>query len=198
MKFITALLFGLTFLVGCDRLEGQLNVTKNITLKSSKGETRTINVGTYTADFRVSTLGKHLNLRLNNDTNELYKFKLPKGTKIPDNGTVKLNADQVGQNVDLVATVKTDYTDSPTVEGYESCTYSQDYTVCSPGPYGPFDCRIYSRVIVGTQWVRYYNRTTNQDFILSIAQAGSTLEAAQFLAQDTRSERIIKNRSLCR
>ncbi len=198
MKFLTALVFGLTFLVSCNRIEGQLNITKDLTIKNASGETKKLAIGTYTADFRESTFGKNIVLRLNNDTSERYKFRLPKGVKIPTNGTLKLTSAEIGQNVDLLATVKTDYMNSPVVEGYESCTYTENYTVCNPGPYGQMYCQTYTRVVPGSQWVRYYNKTTHQNFIVSIAEAGSVEESAQFLAQDSYSQRVILNQSLCR
>lgn len=198
MKFLTALIFGLTFLVSCNRIEGQLNITKNLTLKNANGETKNLAIGTYTADFRESTFGKNIVLRLNNDTNERYKFKLPKGVKVPTNGILKLTSAQIDQNVDLLATVQTDSTNSPVVEGYESCSYTENYTICNPGPYGQMYCQTYTRTIPGTQWIRYYVRTTHQNFNVSIAEAGSTKESAQFLAQDSYSQRVIVNQSLCR
>ena len=38
MKFLTAILLATIFLVGCERIEGQLNITKELKLVNSKGK----------------------------------------------------------------------------------------------------------------------------------------------------------------
>ncbi|MGZ3787792.1 MAG: hypothetical protein ACXVLQ_04675 [Bacteriovorax sp.] len=199
MKFFMPVLLAAIFLVGCERLEGQLNISKDLKLVNSKGDTHLLKVGSYSADLRESTFGKKIILRLNNDSDEKFHFAIPSGTKIPDNGTFRLSSAQIGQKVDLSGSVRTTSSDSPIREDYESCTYNEPYTVCSPsGPYGQVICQTYMRTVYGQQWTRYFDRTTTQDVLLSIASAGSTEESAQFSGATSWGQRVIVNQMPCR
>jgi hypothetical protein len=197
MKFLMPLVLAAFLLVGCDRLEGQLNITKDLKLVNSKGNTHLLRVGTYSADLRQSTFGKKIVLRLNNDSDEKFHFLIP-GKQLPSNGTFKFTAAQIGQNVDLTGTVKTVYTDSSMHEGHQQCTYMRPETVCQPaGPAGGVVCHTEMRTVYGSQWVRYYDRTTTQDVNLSIAAVGATEESAQFAGSATWVDQIIVNQSAC-
>ncbi|MBP9681609.1 MAG: hypothetical protein KBD76_09405 [Bacteriovorax sp.] len=197
MKFLMPLVLAAFLLVGCDRLEGQLNITKDLKLVNSKGNTHLLRVGTYSADLRQSTFGKKIVLRLNNDSDEKFHFLIP-GKQLPSNGTFKFTAAQIGQNVDLTGTVKTVYTDSSMRDGFQQCTYMRPETVCQPsGPTGGVVCHTEMRTVYGSQRIRYYDRTTTQDVTLSIAAAGATEESAQFAGGATWIERIIVNQTAC-
>jgi len=198
MKFLMPVILAALVLVGCDRLEGQLNITKDLKLENSKGDTHLLKVGTYSADLRKSTFGKKIILRLNNDADEKFNFTIPKGT-IPNNGSFKLSSSQIDQKVDLSGTVSTVSTDSPIREAVQSCTYTEPYTVCQPtGPQGQVACSTYMRTVYGSQWTRYYDRSSTQNITLSIAAAGSSEESAQFLGNASWVERIIVNQMPCR
>lgn len=199
MKIYMSVLLAAILLVGCERLEGQLNITKDLKLVNSSGDTHLLKVGTYSADLRESTFGKKIILRLNNDSDEKFNFAIPEGTNIPNNGTFKLTSAQIGQKVDLTGTVKTASTDSAMREANLSCTYSEPYTVCQPtGPYGQVICQTYMRTVYGTQWTRYFDRTTTQDILLSIAAVGAAEESAQFQGNASWTQQVIVNQMPCR
>jgi hypothetical protein len=186
-------------MVGCERLSGQLNISKDLKLVNSKGDTHLLRVGTYTADLRQSTFGKKIVLRLNEDADEKFNFAIPKGTKIPNNGTFSLKSNQIGQKVDLKGTVATTHVDSPEREGYQSCTYSEPYTVCQPaGPYGQMQCQTYMRTIYGQQWVRSFDRTTHQDITLDITPVSAKESSGQFTGNASWVEQIVVNQTNCR
>ena len=189
------LVLGALLLVGCDKIEGQLNIAKDLTLVNSKGDKHQIKVGTYTAD--ISTNGsKKLTLRFNNDNDEKYNFSIPKGSKLPTNGSFSYKASDIGQAVDLAGTVKTVSTNGPMVQTNQQCTYQQAYQVCSAGPRGPV-CTIVYRTVYGNQWVNFYDRTTNQDVTLSILDAGTTTQSAEFAGSVSYIERIVTSQSQC-
>ena len=199
MKFFMPFACAALLLVGCDRIDGQLNITKDFSLVNSSGKSHELSVGTYTADLRQSLFGKKIVLRLNNDSNEKFNFTIPSGKSLPDNGTFKLTSSQIGQNVDLAGTVKTVSTDSQANESYQSCSYTEPYTVCQPtGPRGQVICSTYIRTVLGTQWVRYFDRTSTQDILLSISAVKEASESAQFTGSASWTQRIIVNQSLCR
>lgn len=199
MKYIMPVLMIAAFLfVGCERLEGQLNITKDLKLVNSRGEAHLLKVGTYSADLRQSTFGKKIVLRLNNDADEKFNFQIPDGSKIPSNGTFKFSASQIGQNVDLAGAVKTVSTDGPVRESVVQCTYTEPVTVCYPGPQGQQVCSTQIRTVYGTQWTRYFDRSNTQDVTLSIAAAGATEESAQFLGNVSWVDRIVISQMPCR
>lgn len=197
MKFLMPVTLAAIFLiVGCNRLDGQLNITKDLKLVNSSGDTHILRVGTYTADLSQSTFGKKIILRLNNDNDEKFNFSIPKDN-IPSNGTFKFSAAQIGQKVDLSGTVATTSTDSPMRDSVQQCSYTEPYTVCQAGPRGPI-CSTYQRTVFGTQWTRSFDRTTHQDIHMSIAAAGSTDESAWFQGDATWVQTIVVNQMPCR
>lgn len=200
MKYLMPVLLAAAFLlVGCERLEGQLNITKDLKLVNSRGDTHLLRVGTYSADLRTSTFGKKIVLRLNNDADEKFNFLIPEGTKIPNNGSFKLTSAQIGQKVDLLGTVKTVSTDGPVREAVQQCTYTEPVTVCVPtGPNGQVSCSTQMRTVYGQQWMRYYDRTNHQDVVLSIAAAGAAEESAQFTGANSWVDRIVLSQMPCR
>lgn len=200
MKYLMPVLLAAAFLlVGCERLEGQLNITKDLKLVNSRGDTHLLRVGTYSADLRTSTFGKKIVLRLNNDADEKFNFLIPEGTKIPNNGSFKLTSAQIGQKVDLMGTVKTVSTDGPVREAVQQCTYTEPVTVCVPtGPNGQVSCSTQMRTVYGQQWMRYYDRSNHQDVVLSIAAAGTADESAQFTGANSWVDRIVISQMPCR
>jgi hypothetical protein len=197
MKQFLALIFGALLLVGCDKIEGQLNISKDIKLVSSKGVSRTLKVGTYTADIKANTK-KKITLRLNNDADEKYVFNIPDGS-IPSNGSFTATSDVVGQPVDLFGNVKTVVSNSDRKQVFESCQYQETVQVCYPtGPNGQVSCSIQMQTRFGSRWVTYYDRTTQKDIELSIHAAKSSDESAQFVGDALWIDRIVLNETQCR
>jgi hypothetical protein len=195
MKVLMPILLVAAFLfVGCERLEGQLNIIKDLKLVNSKGDTHLLRVGTYSADLRQSTFGKKIVLRLNNDADEKFNFLIPEGAKIPSNGTFRFSSSQIGQKVDLSGSVRTVFTDGPVRETVQQCTYTEPVTVCDPGQ----ACRTEMRTVYGQQWVRYYDRTNQQDAVLTISAAGQSEESAQFAGANSWVDRMILSQMPCR
>ena len=197
MKSIAALIALSLLVVACNKLEGQLNVTSEFKLKNSKGDNHLIRVGTYTADLDKKTLSKKIVLRLNNDNDEKFEFKIPDGAKIPSNGTFTLKSSDIGQAVDLNGNVNTKVTRSETREEWRPCTYQEPYTVCTAGPNGQQICNTYMRTVNGYQWVRYYDEYVDQAISMGLTPVGST-ESATFTGSLSTVQRINTNETMCR
>jgi hypothetical protein len=196
MKTILPLIAAAALFVGCERIEGQLNVSKELRLENSRGNSRTIRVGTYSADIKANTK-KKITLRLNNEGDEKYEFNIPNGS-IPTNGTFSYRSATVGQPVDLSGSVVTNVTESGIGQTTESCQYQYPVQSCRPLPNGGMSCSTHMETRFGTRWIRYFDRTTAKDVILSIAVANTNEEAAQFTGHATTIERIVINASQCR
>lgn len=196
MKNLLPLIAAAVLFVGCERIEGQLNVSKDVRLVNSKGNSRTIRVGTYSADIKANTK-KKITLRLNNESDEKYEFNIPNGS-IPTNGSFSYKSAVVGQPVDLSGTVATVVTDSAMGQTTESCQYQQPVQTCFPLPNGGTSCSTHMETRYGTRWIKYFNRTTDKDVALSIAVINTSEEAAQFIGHEKWTERVIVNATQCR
>lgn len=197
MKFIITVLISAISLVGCkgERIEGQLNVTKNLSLTNSTGMTKDIDVGTYSADIKANT-SKKITLRLNNNSDD--KFVFNHNGNIPDSGTFNIPSKVSGQPVDLSGAIATSITLSQVRETIESCTYQMPVEVCYPSPYGGMSCTIQYRIIYGNQWVRYYDRTVTKNVNLSVKASGTDEESADFHGDITDINRVVLSQGICR
>lgn len=196
MKTLLPLFAAAILFAGCEKIEGQLNVSNDVKIKTTKGVMRTVRAGTYTADIKANTK-KKITLRLNNDADEKYEFNIPDGS-IPSNGAFSYNSATVGQPVDLSGTVATVVTESPRRQTTESCQYTEPVQVCYPVPNGGVSCTIQQQTRFGTRWITYYDRRTEKDVSLSIAAAGSGVESAQFQGDVVWNDRIILSQTQCR
>ena len=195
MKFFMSVLLATLFLVGCEKIEGQLNITKELKLVNSKGDTHLLKLGTYSADINANS-SKKFTLRLNNDSDE--KFVFAHNGNIPDNGPFTISSKVSGQPVDLSGDVRTVITNSPVQEARESCTYQVAVEVCNPLPNGGRTCTVQYRTVFGNEWVRYYDRITDQNVNLSVNAVGSSEQSADFHGALAFGERIVIGHSGCR
>ena len=196
MKILLPLIAVATILVGCERIEGQLDVSKDVKLVNTKGSSKTIRVGTYSADIKANTK-KKITLRLNNDRDEKFEFNIPNGS-IPTNGSFFYGSAVVGQPVNLSGTVATVVTDSERRQTTESCQYQNPVYRCRPGPQNDTICNIEMETRFGIRWIEYFDRTTDKDVNLSIAVVNTNDEAAQFNGNTKWVDRIVTNSSQCR
>ena len=182
---------------GCEKIEGQLNISNDVKLVNTKGHSKILKVGTYNADIKANT-NKKITLRLDNDSNEKYTFNVPDNS-IPANGAFAVKSNVVGQPVDLTGTVSTVVTKTDRRQGYESCQYQEQVQVCFPtGPNGQVSCTLQTQIRFGTKWISYYDRRTEKDFSLSIMAQNTTVESAQFIGDIAWVDRIVLNETLCR
>lgn len=195
MKFLMPVVLAALFLVGCEKIEGQLNITKDLKLRNNKGDTHLLRAGTYSADIKANT-SKKITLRLNNDSDE--KFVFNHNGNIPSNGTFSIPSSVSGQPVDLSGSVATNVSNTGTRETTQSCTYQEPVVVCFPIPQGGMSCSTQYRTVYGQQWIRYYDRVTTKNVHLSVKAAASTDESADFHGDITFAERIVTGQSGCR
>ncbi len=198
MKTLFALLFSTLIFTGCEKIEGQINITKATNLRNSKGVVKSVAVGTYTADIKANTK-KKITLRLNNDSNEKFEFNVPDGS-IPSNGAFSVKSSVVGQPVDLSGNIVTVVTNSERRQTTESCQYQEAVQVCVPSgtPGGGVTCSIQYQTRYGSRWITFYDRRTDKDVTLSIAPAGSTEESGQFQGDIAWIERVELSSTQCR
>lgn len=195
MKILMTVLLAAFLMTGCEKIEGQLNITKELKLKNSKGDTHLLRVGAYSADIKANT-SKKITLRLNNDSDE--KFIFNHTGNIPDNGSFSVPSRISGQAVDLSGSVATNVLNSATRETTESCTYQEPVQVCYPMPRGGMSCSIQYRTVYGSRWIRFYDRQITKNVSLSVKALNESDDSADFHGDISFDERIVINQSNCR
>lgn len=194
MKLLLPVMLIALSLVGCVKIEGQLNISKDLKLVNSKGVAHLLKVGTYSADIDAQS-SKKFTLRLNNDSDE--KFVFSHSGNIPNNGPFSISSKVSGQPVDLNGDVATVVKNSNTQSATQSCTYQVAVQVCYPDSRGGRICQIEYRMAYGTQWINFYDRETNQHVNLNVNAVNSPDVSADFHGDLGYVERIITNETRC-
>jgi hypothetical protein len=195
MKFLLPVMLAAMFLVGCEKIEGEITIIKDLKLRNSKGDMHLLRVGNYSADIKANT-SKKITLRLNNDSDEKFIFKHE--GNIPNHGVFTIPASVSGQPVDLLGSINTLTSKSDIFENNVSCSYQEPYTVCYPMPRGGTNCTVQYRTVYGYQWIRYYDVVTTKNIDLSVVGVGSADEAASFHGDIVSTDRVILNQGICR
>ena len=195
MKIFMPIILTAIFLVGCERIEGQLNITKDLKLINSKGSAHLLKVGTYNADLLTNS-SKKITLRLNDDSAEKYIFN--DNGNIPDNGPFSISSKVSGQPVDLSGDVAKVQTDSEIRYSTDSCTYEQPVQVCRRLPKGGTDCTVVYRTVNGTQLTKYFDRNTIQTVNVSVKKVSSSEESADFHGDISYTDRVVISQTICR
>jgi hypothetical protein len=195
VKLIIPVFLAAIFLVSCEKIEGQFNITKELKLINSKDKTHLLKMGTYTAEL-LEKSSKKIILRLSNDNNE--KFIFAHDIKFPENGSFIISSKTSGQPVDLLGTISTIVTNSDISETTQSCSYQAPVQICFPIPQGGVSCSIQYQTVFGNQWIKYYDSQTSKNINLSLRELNATEESAEFHGDITYTDRIIINQSICR
>lgn len=163
-KIISAIAFSF-LLVSCQEIKGNMEVLKNITLKSQNGSEQIIS-GAYSGSVNFPSK-KRMVLELDQVEGQ-FTFNIPKNVRIPDNGKIVLTADQVGQPYDVDGLVATNVQRGPIQESWESCTYQRPYTVCRTDARGNRTCWTEYRTEFGRQYVRFFIETVTKDLVFNL------------------------------
>lgn len=197
MKKMIGLLSVALLMVACDRIEGTLKLDEAVSLTNTKGVKKSIAANSYTADIKLKSK-KSITLRLSNDSDEKFEFKIPSGKTIPNNGEFSFTSKEVGQPVDLAGTVKTVVTKSDTYTAFEMCQYTDYQTVCHAGPEGRPICTTVPVQRTGQEFVRYYVETVEKDVLMTIKKVGAETPAGDFVGDIAYSQKVYTSRSGCR
>ena len=191
-------LYGLIFalLSSCVNLKGQLETFQEMTLKGKKGET-TISVGEHKAKLRLRSK-KKMTLTLTDGDNKKFDFKIPEGTKLPqDSGTITLSAGQTGQPYDLEGIVETQTSVGPTRNESEHCTITRRVRRCRTNRDGQRVCREEVITLNGRRMIQYHIETQNKGLVLHFyKQDQSTM--GRFDGTEKTSRKIITRTGPCR
>ncbi len=176
--------------VSCETLSGQLVALTKLNFK--KGVI--VEEGTHQSEIKI----KKRSLKITINDGETIKFKIPKGRTIPsENGQIFLTQSEISQPYDIQGSVMTKFLDSESRSGYESCSYSQPYTVCYPDGRGRMRCYTEYRSIYGSRSVQYRLRKEEKDIVVELMAPGSSLIKGKFTGKKIKQYRMYEYQGAC-
>ncbi|MBC7420238.1 MAG: hypothetical protein H7328_05870 [Bdellovibrio sp.] len=181
------------FMMGCEEMDGQLTVSKNLNVKSSKNQNVVLNAGTYntTLDFKKDKV--EATVKANNNSKLKIVFDVPNNAQIPANGNFELKSAQTGQPVDVIGNAKTVQTQSAAQTGWEQCQVSDYQTICNPQ-----GCTAVPVNRWGQQYTEYYLRNTDKNINFTMTEVGSvSKKLAQFQGASRTSQKVIIRQDRC-
>lgn len=195
------LTFGILFAACDNSVDGQLQVRAPFTMIDKNGteftvsSDRKINVD----PENVGDIGdEKVKLKLKDDDGKDRKVTLevPSSQSIPQNGTLFLKGEDVGQPFDLLTDVSTETVDGPQTHGYESCTYQTQEYVCYNTPHGQ-QCRYQTVSRQGHRETIEHTRTTDVRAESTFMAAGTQTVVGTFEGARRDSYRVIDWQGRC-
>jgi hypothetical protein len=210
--------------VSCVNLNGELNVQRPMSVNRKGGflNLKKIRVnldqGSYRAELTLkSNKNLSLELKMPNDQKDItIPIKSDSSLNVPTNGTIRIAGSSIDQPFNISGTINTTYSDSPSVSGYESCTYTRtEYRwerVCRDVNEGGHDrdhrdhreerCSDERRTVevstTGSQFVVSHTSTTNRNITAVLKDLDSKAEVATLNASGSESVRVVESTGICR
>lgn len=225
MKNLFSLLFISALAASCVNLNGQLNVQSSMAIKKRSGflnlssKTITLEPGSYSSELKLkSDKNFVLRIRSNKDDSEIIvPIKSKHNLNIPGTGAINLTSNEISQPFDLNGSIKTNYSDSPTIRSTESCSVYRVERRCEkicrttttpPRGSGRNDrrqetrcdivCRDISITYPGIRYVDYHTRFTSRDLSVTLNDVNSRAQLATLKVSGTSSVTINDYMSECR
>ena len=153
------LLAALSFLVGCNGLEGQIEVLRDLQILKNGKSYKTMPVATYEVEVKNDAKKNRLTIRLKDADGDSTKFRYtyPAGFQFPQTGEFAISAEESNQMFDLEGENTMDVTRSQTYRGNESCSLPPGQE-CYYDQWGRPYCRPIQRW--GIRYVEYQDVTT--------------------------------------
>ena len=220
MKHLLIIAFALT-LGGCYQktVQGELSVHESFNLKKGR-KLITINPNEYSAKLSLKDKRK-FRLVIDGVKGKKFTFKFPRQFSLPRrNGTLKLNARDLNQPVDVELNFNTSTSTSPVERMREQCSRTFYDRVCRmervPGrricrtdsngrrvcrnepPRTRRVCRSVPRTVYGDREVTFRTVDTETNFIADLFKPRSSNIVATFNGREFRTRREVINSSACR
>ncbi len=185
---IATMLFVLS---SCVDLAGQLKVFKSFKVKSNS-QLVTVNEGQYKAKLDIKK--NRTKVTLENSSNKIkFEIKTSTSNSLPQNGSFELRSTEINQPFNILGQVETKVSKSGTKSGYESCTYRDTQTVCTPQ-----GCFVQHIDRFGQKNVEYYDEYTDQKVDFNITNEISVDDIfGEFNSQSRSARRIIIREGRC-
>ncbi len=211
MKKVLTLICSVLIFTSCVDITGRLDVRKDMTVKKKGGflnlkrKTVTLPQGLYTAT--VSALGeKNFNLKLEGRDNFKIPLKTEKDISFPtSNGEIRVNGSDLDQPFNVQGSIFTNIERSDSRESTEACTWTVTEQRCEKVCVVTNDvktcdikCIPVSVTLHGYRFVSYHIKTTYRDLKLQLLDQKSGELLANFIGDDTETEKVIERTGICR
>ncbi|AYF44152.1 MULTISPECIES: hypothetical protein [Halobacteriovorax] len=185
MKFLKMALL-MTILFSCKEFKGNLSVTSELNLKTSK-DSLTLAPGEYRT--KVKFVGKRKMVIKVAD--EKLKVKFDDKLKLPSNGEFFLDKLDTSLNYDIAGTISTEVETGPIRHRSEFCEITHPQVVCNRRG----ECRTIYRRFPGRTHVEYRVDTVTKEFALDFTDAGQTYST--FSSTDVSRDTVYLYRGHC-
>jgi hypothetical protein len=220
MKKLIILSSVLLSLVGCDSINGTLTVNEKINLKKKGGflnlGRKSVSIEANEYDARLTILGQdNFALILDKGGNRVsIPLKSKKDLNVPTfDGEFKISHADIDQPYDLKGTIQTDISRSSTQESIEACTWESRETKCHIECQDVVTrdnrgvertekkcskiCEDYTITHHGRREVIFHYRTTHRDLNFLFLEANTEKSVANFIGQNTQTDKIIEHHGIC-
>jgi len=193
-KILLAALSLLLF-TSCDErvpvIHGKLEVNRKITLTDMGGKLQDYEPGEFVTRLRFPEKTKFkLSIDQEGRPSLGFFFRVPKGTKLPQNGQVVIESKHLKQNYKAVGNFTTVINDGPERREFESCSYTEWEQVCTRLPRGGMSCHTVPRTRWGRRDVEYFMRDVERDFEISLYEDAYDQPAAIYTGEHNYRVRI--------
>lgn len=194
MKKLLLGLSALFLLVGCETLDGNLDVRESIKLKNDDGKTITLSPE-FIENVSIKVKSKKkLELELKGHK---FKFAVPKNSIPSKDGEFTLKSAQIGQPYDIHGAVDTIVTRSGSRYERETCTYQRPVTVCRPVPNGGQVCHTEFQTFYGWRDVRFHVVTFDKSVAIDFFAPNSEDLKAVFNGGNISHQRVYEYQGHC-
>jgi hypothetical protein len=195
MKKIASILLMGVSLVGCNAIDGTLNVQHSFQMVNKKRDVVTIPAGSFHSKLKYSPRDREMEIKIKGASRQSQTLvvKVPSHVAVPEtSGTFYVRGYEVSQRFDMGGSVNTNVNTTGPYSGWESCSYTTTEWQCVNG-----NCHNVTVSRTGQQQVRYREQTTTKSVQIAFSEPSSGGQYATFFGQDTNSDRIYEYKGRC-
>ena len=178
-------------LSSCVDLTGQLKVFKSFKVKSNS-QVVTVTEGQYKTKLDIKK--NRTKVTLENSSSKIkFEIRTSTSNSIPQNGSIELKSTEINQPFNILGQVETKVSRSGTKSSYESCTYRDTQTICTPQ-----GCVVQTIDRFGQKNIEYYDEYTDQKVDFNITNEISVDDIfGEFNSQSRSARRVIIREGRC-
>ena len=199
-KLLNAVILFPLFLVGCEHLQGSLDVSSELALKDKRGKVFNLPPGSYAMEWTQKHLAgkKYIKIELKDASGREHNVRIPipKDVVVSSNSdSFELKAEEIKQSYDLTGHFNLKHSDSEKVHATEYCeipVYGYGYG------YGyPYGWGYGGGYISGRREVTFHTHTITHSLNAELSSPTNSLSFAKFEGAHTERETVYDFRGYC-
>lgn len=177
-------------LMGCDDIDGQLQVFEKFSVNTKNG-VKVTEIGNFATSLDMRRDRIEASVKTSSGKIK-FTFLIPGNLRLPANGEFQISAADSGQPFAMTGINKTVESKSKMKSEYQDCMYDGQDVVCTPQ-----GCTQVPVHRWGRQYIEYYVRTVKQDLMMNALSATADTVAATFTGTASDSQKIIVHEDQC-